>query len=141
MLGLPFPYLPQQVTLLNWLVIGIPAFVIALTRKRSSRRQMAFLRDVGWFAMRTGVIFGVAGITVMAIAKHIWGHDEKTQRTMLLTVLILLGIAACSAGLTDGNEPWLAGDRRMRWLSFAVIPLYLGVMYWPVSAVFSTDDV
>jgi len=34
--GLPFPYLPQQVTLLNWLVIGIPAFVIALSRERSS---------------------------------------------------------------------------------------------------------
>src|SRR5206468_5914526 len=25
--GLPFPYVPQQVTLLNWLVIGIPALV------------------------------------------------------------------------------------------------------------------
>src|SRR5207237_9840568 len=33
--GLRFPYLPQQVTLLNWLVIGIPAFVIAVSRERS----------------------------------------------------------------------------------------------------------
>ena len=31
---IPFPYLPQQVTLLNWLVIGIPAFAIALSRER-----------------------------------------------------------------------------------------------------------
>src|SRR5262249_13085194 len=33
--GLPFPYLPQQVTLLNWLVIGLPALVITLSRERS----------------------------------------------------------------------------------------------------------
>src|SRR5262245_51508350 len=34
--GLPFPYVPQQVTLLNWLVIGIPALAIAFTRQRST---------------------------------------------------------------------------------------------------------
>ena len=36
LLDLPFPYLPQQVTLLNWLVIGIPALVIALRKERSA---------------------------------------------------------------------------------------------------------
>ena len=35
LLELPFPYLPQQVTLLNWMVIGIPALLIAMTRERS----------------------------------------------------------------------------------------------------------
>ena len=34
--GLPFPYVPQQVTLLNWLTIGFPALIIALSRERSS---------------------------------------------------------------------------------------------------------
>ena len=54
---LDFPYLPQQVTLLNWLVIGIPAFVIALSRERStSATKPHFLREVGsvfWFIMNT----------------------------------------------------------------------------------------
>src|SRR5262249_58922730 len=29
--GLRFPYVPQQVTLLNWLVIGLPALVITFS--------------------------------------------------------------------------------------------------------------
>ena len=137
MLGLPFPYLPQQVTLLNWLVIGIPAFIIALTRERSgSAAKSSFLREVGWFAVRTGVIFGMAGVVVMALAKHAWRYDEETQRTMLLTVLILLGITALLRVLVDGDDPRLAGDRRLRWLAGAAVPVYLGVMYWPISSRF-----
>jgi cation-transporting ATPase E len=47
LLGLPFPYAPQQVTLLNWLVIGMPALVIALSRERSrAPTKTDFLREV-----------------------------------------------------------------------------------------------
>jgi hypothetical protein len=138
----PFPYLPQQVSLLNWMVIGIPALLIALTRERSGvANRTPFLRDVGWFAVRTGVIFAVAGVVLLALSKHLWGHDEKTQRTMLLTMLVLLGITVLQRVLTEGNHQPLAADRRLRWLSLIVIPGYLIAMYWPFSAVLSPDDV
>ena len=79
-------------TLLNWLVIGIPALVIALSRERSvSATKPRFLREVGWFAVRTGVVFAAAAITVLVIAAP---HGEKAQRTMMLSVLIVLGITA-----------------------------------------------
>jgi cation-transporting ATPase E len=131
-LGLPFPYLPQQVTLLNWLVIGLPAFVIALTRERSTAATRPhFLREVGWFAVRTGVVFALAGLTVLALAKHAWAYDEKAQRTLLLSVLILLGITALLRALTDGESQQLVGDRRLRWLAAAAVPVYLIAMYWP----------
>ncbi len=103
--GVPFPYEPQQVTLLNWLVIGIPAFAIALTRERSrSATKPRFLREVGWFAVRTGLIFAGAGLTVLLVAVHTLECDVKTQRTLLLSVLILLGISAIAG----------AGRRRTR---------------------------
>ena len=43
--GLPFPYLPQQVTLLNWLVIGVPAFIIALDARTLTSSRENVLRE------------------------------------------------------------------------------------------------
>ncbi len=135
--GLPFPYRPQQVTLLNWLVIGIPAFIIALTRERSrSATRPNFLREVGGFALRTGIIFGIAGIILMAFGTHLWHADERTLRTMLLSMLILLGITALLRVLNDGEDRKLAGDTRVRWLALAAVPVYLLAMYWPFAARF-----
>ncbi len=133
---LPFPYLPQQVTLLNWMVIGIPALLIALSRERSrSVNHTPFLRDVGGFALRTGVIFALAGVVLLSLSKHVWDHDEKMQRTMLLTTLVFLGITVLQRVLTEGSTH-LATDRRLRLLSLIVIPAYVIAMYWPFSADF-----
>jgi cation-transporting ATPase E len=135
--NLPFPYLPQQVTLLNWMVIGIPALLIALTRERSHVvNRTPFLRDVGGFALRTGSIFAIAGVAMLALAKHVWGYDEKMQRTMLLTMLILLGITVLQRVFTTSNSQPLTADRRLRLLSLVVIPAYVLAMYWPFSASF-----
>jgi cation-transporting ATPase E len=128
-LGLPFPYMPQQVTLLNWLVIGLPALVIAMSRQRSSgATRPRFLREVAWFAVRTGAIFALAAVVVLLLAAE---HGEHEQRTMLLTVLILLGITALLRTLTDGEDKPLAGDGRFRLLAGLVVPVYLLAMYWP----------
>jgi cation-transporting ATPase E len=133
----PVPYLPQQVSLLNWMVIGIPALLIALTRERSRVvDRTPFLRDIGWFAVRTGIIFAVAGVALLGVSKHVWSHDEQTQRTMLLTMLVMLGITVLQRVLTDGSDQPLAADRRLRRLSLIVIPAYLIAMYWPFSAGF-----
>jgi cation-transporting ATPase E len=135
--GLPFPYLPQQVTLLNWLVIGIPAFIIALSRERSTAATKPnFLWEVGWFALRTGVVFALAGLTILLLSVHVWKDDEPTQRTMLLSLLILLGITALLRALTDAEPQPLVGDTKFRWLAVAAIPAYLLMMYLPPAADF-----
>jgi cation-transporting ATPase E len=134
--GIPFPYVPQQVTLLNWLVIGMPALVIALSRERSTAAtKPRFLREVGWFAVRTGVVFGVAGLAILVLAAKIHPDDDghRTQRTLFLSVLILLGITALFRALRDGEPTPLVGDRRFRLLGALAIPAYLVAMYVPVS--------
>jgi len=134
---LPFPYLPQQVSLLNWMVIGIPALLIAMTRDRSRVvDRTPFLRDVGGFAMRTGIIFAVAGVVLLGLSKHLWGHDEDAQRTMLLTMLVLLGLTVLQRVFSEGSDQPLPSDRRLSRLSLVVIPAYLIAMYWPFSAGF-----
>jgi cation-transporting ATPase E len=135
--GVPFPYEPQQVTLLNWLVIGLPALVIVMSRERSTAATKPhFLGEVGWFAVRSGVLMALGGFAVLLWAVHVAGDDVKTQRTLLLSVLILLGITALWRALSDGEEQPLRGDTRFRWLGMAAVPAYLASMYVPVSARF-----
>ena len=137
MFGLPFPYVPQQVTLLNWLVIGMPALVIALSRERSrGATRPNFLWEVGGFAIRSGVVFALAGLTLLLLAVHLWQYDEQTQMTQLLSLLILLGITALLRALVDGETQPLVGDTHFRLLAAAALPAFLLAMYWEVSARF-----
>jgi cation-transporting ATPase E len=132
--GLPFPYLPQQVTLLNWLTIGIPAFIITLSRERSTvATRPDFLREVGWFALRTGIIFAVAGVAILLIST---GGSDELRRTLLLSTLTLLGVTSLLRVLTDGETQPLRGDTKFRWLAVGAIPVYLAAMYLRLPAEF-----
>jgi cation-transporting ATPase E len=136
-LGLPFPYVPQQVTLLNWSVIGIPALAIAMSRQRADRvSHTPFVREVLSFAIRTGVVFGVGGILILWHATHLYPDEERTQRTLFLSMLILLGITALFRALTDGEPPSAGGDRTFRLLGLLAIPVYLLAMYVPLAQSF-----
>src|SRR5262249_27316101 len=76
-LGGEFPYLPQQVTLLNFLTIGIPALVITLSRERSTAAtRSAFLREVGSFVLRSGLVIGLAGLVILQWSRALWEEKE-----------------------------------------------------------------
>jgi cation-transporting ATPase E len=171
---LPFPLLTQQVTLLNFLTIGVPALVITLSRERSPALQSNFVREVGLFALRSGVVIGAAGLIVMLLSRR-WVEPHpryapagaagsvgmlaspatagpfqaaaalraekrlqqvRTQRTLLLTTLVLLGLATLLRALTDGEAGMLRGDRHLRWLAAAAVPVYLLALYVPLAAYF-----
>src|SRR5262249_46868370 len=104
--GLPFPYVPQQVTLLNFLTIGVPAFLITLSKQRTTApTRPGFLRDVARFVLPTGVTIGIAGLVILRLGGQ-W-YDEQTARTLLLSALVLSGIGTLARVLWD--------DRRLRW--------------------------
>jgi P-type E1-E2 ATPase len=133
---MPFPYLPQQVSLLNWMVIGVPALLIALSRERPTRaNKTPFVRDAGGFALRTGLCFGAAGLVLLALAKHAWGMDEAAQRTALLTLLIALSVTVLWRVL-GGDGEGVRTDRWLRLAALTVLPLYAVAMYWPLAADF-----
>ncbi len=128
MFGLPFPYLPRQVTLLNFLTIGVPTFLIMLSRERSSATTAAhFLREVGSFALRTGLAIGLAGLLLLWLSNRVEHHDVETQRTLLLSLLVLLGLNTLLRALSDGD---LRGRYLVGWWAAAVLLLYPAVMYW-----------
>jgi len=129
--SLPFPYLPRQVTLLNFLTIGVPTFLIMLNRERSSPTTAAhFLREVGSFALRTGLVIGFAGLLLLWLSNRVWPDDVKTQRTLLLSLLVLLGLTTLLRALRDGEMQGRPLAGAVGWWTAAALPLYLAVMYW-----------
>src|SRR5262249_15440599 len=96
-----------------------------------------FLREVGWFALRTGIVFGVVGLVLLGCTRILWPEiDFHTQRTMLLSFLILLGLTALFRALRDAEPEPLLGDNRFRLVGIVAIPFYLLAMYVPFSAHF-----
>jgi cation-transporting ATPase E len=130
--GLPFPYEPQQVTLLNLLTIGIPAFLITFSKGHSpAASRRGFLGEVGWFAIRTGVVIGAAGLVIMLVSGRVRGDDEEKLRTLTLSLLIVLGVTALVRTLSDGETVAPENDRWLRRVAALAIPVYLLVMYLP----------
>jgi cation-transporting ATPase E len=137
-LDLPFPYLPRQVTLLNFLTIGAPALLIMLGRERGGRasggpRRVRFLAEVGSFVLRTGLVLGAAGVVLMLQAR---AEGEEAVRTQLLTGLVLLGIATLLRALRDGEDRRVRGDAALYLVAAAAVPFYLITLYWPLTARF-----
>jgi cation-transporting ATPase E len=130
-LGLGFPYEPQQVTLLNKVTIGVPVFVITVSRTSAARgRHAGFLWSIGAFALSTGLVIGLAGLAVCLLA------DAEHRQTMLLSTLVLLGLASLPRVLTAEGEELTPTDRGfLLWLPAALV-LYAGAMYWPPAAYF-----
>ena len=52
------------------------------------------MREVGWFAIRTGAVFAAAGLILLVLAVHVLRYETDKQKTLLLSLLILLGISA-----------------------------------------------
>jgi magnesium-transporting ATPase (P-type) len=114
-----FPYLPQQVTLLNALTIGGPALLLVSSKATPHKAvRAAFLPEVARFVFGMGLPIGLAGVAL-------WhsGANLEEKRTLLLTFLIPTGLA-CAALVTS----W---DHRMVAWAVVAIGVYIAVMYIP----------
>jgi cation-transporting ATPase E len=136
-LGLPFPYKPQQVTLLNFLTIGVPALLIMLGRDPSPQAaRSGFFAELISFAVRSGVVIGAVGLGLVWCSAHLWHDDEVTQRTMLLSALIPLGAFTLLRALGDGEAGVPHRAFALRLAAALAVPVYLLVLYLPPVAYF-----
>lgn len=80
-----YPFEPRQMSLLDGLTIGLPAFILAL--QPNPRRYLAgFFRRALWFAIPAGVIVA-AGIVAVSIAAHLSGASLAQAQTAASIVL------------------------------------------------------
>jgi cation-transporting ATPase E len=137
LMRLPFPYEPQQVTLLNFLTIGAPALLIMLGRDPSSKASArGFFREIFSFAIRVGIVIGGVGLALMWSASREWPGSPMLLHTLLLSMLVPLGAFTILRALNDGEERSSPRDNPLRLVALLGIVLYLIVMYVPPLAYF-----
>jgi cation-transporting P-type ATPase E len=130
---LPFPYKPQQVTLLNAFTIGLPALFMATSRGRAAAHQGSWLREVGFFAIRTGGIVGVVCLILYVLA--VWNHDPESlvPRTWTLTMLIVLGQLLMLRALTDQEPHGQKLEAKFILLAGFSLAAYVAILYMPAT--------
>jgi len=89
-LGLPFPFLPRQLTLVGTLTIGVPGFFLALA-PNATRAQPGFVGRVVRFAVPAGLMAAAATLAAYGLVRG-EGVDLEEARTVATVVLFWIGL-------------------------------------------------
>ena len=121
---LPYPFLPRQLTVIDSLAIGVPAFFLALAPNRR-RYVPGFVERVLWFAIPAGLIVAAATFSAYALAeaRGLPLTQQRTAATLVTLVLSLCVLALLAMPLT-----W-------RRIALLVAALAAFVLLFPVRAV------
>lgn len=90
-LGLTYPFLPAQMTVISVLSIGLPAFFLALAPNYRPYKP-GFLKRVLWFSLPTGAITAVAMIASYYLIQH-KGMTLSVSGTSVSIVAMLIGLS------------------------------------------------
>jgi cation-transporting ATPase E len=93
--GLEFPFLPRQLTLIGALTIGIPSFFLALA-PNAERARPGFLKRVLRFTVPAGTLAAVATFLGYVLAKQEPGVTLPEARTAATMVLLYIGFLVLS---------------------------------------------
>jgi len=100
--GLEFPFLPRQLTLIGALTIGIPSFFLALA-PNDERARPGFLSRVLRFTIPAGSLAAIATFLGYVLAKQEPGvtlAEAQTTATMVLVYIGFLVLTIIAAPLT-----------------------------------------
>ncbi len=99
-LGLVYPFLPAQMTLIGALSIGIPAFFFALA-PNNQRYQPGFLRRVLGFSLPVGTVIAAAMFACYYLLIGWQNLDVAAAGTSVSVVVMAIGLAV----LTKLSQP------------------------------------
>ncbi|KQM82565.1 HAD-IC family P-type ATPase [Agromyces sp. Leaf222] len=120
---LEFPFLPRQLSVIDGLTIGLPAFFLALM-PNARRYVPGFLRRSLSFAIPAGVVVALALFVYSWLATQAGiGQDElRTGSTLLLTVIGLWVLTVLSRPI-DGWKILIIGSMMLGLIVVYSVPL------------------
>jgi cation-transporting P-type ATPase E len=120
---LPFPFLPRQLSVVDGLTIGIPAFFLALMPNRR-RYVPGFLRRSLGFAIPAGVVIALvlALYSRLATDAGIPEDELRTGSTLILTIVGLWVLIVLSRPI-DGWKILIIGAMMIGLILVYAIPL------------------
>lgn len=124
-LGLTYPFMPAQMTIIGALSIGIPAFFLALA-PNNRRYQPGFLRRVLSFALPVGLVTAVAMLTTYYLLQN-RGLSLVASGTSVSVVTMLLGLAVLIM-LAQPVRGWKLV------LIAACGSVFAAILTWPIGA-------
>ena len=98
---MPYPFLPRQLTIIDTLAIGVPAFFLALAPNRR-RYVPGFVGRVLRFAVPAGLIVAAATFSAYALAdaRGLPLTQQRTAATLVTLILSLCVLALLAMPLT-----------------------------------------
>ncbi|HLN66653.1 MAG TPA: HAD-IC family P-type ATPase [Streptosporangiaceae bacterium] len=98
---MPYPFLPRQLTIIDTLAIGVPAFFLALAPNRR-RYVPGFVGRVLRFACPAGLIVAAAAFSAYALARArgLPLTEQRTAATLVTLILSLCVLALLAMPLT-----------------------------------------
>lgn len=104
--GVPFPFLPKQLTLIGTISVGVPGFFLALAPDASLVRP-GFLPRVLRFALSAGTAAAAATFAAYEIVRR---SDATLEAARTSATLTLLGISlVVLLGISRPLRPWKVG--------------------------------
>lgn len=131
-LGLVYPFLPAQMTLIGALSIGIPAFFFALA-PNNQRYQPGFLRRVLGFSLPVGTVIAVAMFACYYLLIGWHNLDVAAAGTSVSVVVMAIGLAVL-AKLSQPVRGWKLA------LILACEAVFVACVMWqPLASLFSFE--
>jgi cation-transporting ATPase E len=103
-LGVSYPFLPRQLTLIGTFSIGVPGFFLAL-EANSRRSRPGFIARVLRFSIPAGIVAGSVAFITYYVLYHADSVTLDQARTGATFVLLGLGLVVL-AQLTSPIKPW-----------------------------------
>jgi len=120
--GVPFPFLPKQLTLIGSISIGLPGFFLALAPDDSLVRPGFLPRVLRW-SLPAGVAASAATFVCYEVVRR---SDASLAEARTAATLTLLGVGlAILLGISRPLRPWKLA------LAAAMGGLYAVTMAWP----------
>lgn len=117
-----FVFLPRHLTVITWLTIGIPAFVLALLPNKQRFRPGFFTR-VLWFAVPAGLICGLASFASYFIALKRGLPLESARTSAAITLFIIsMTVLVLVARPLNGLRLALVASMGVGFLAFLFVP-------------------
>lgn len=97
-----FVFLPRHLTVITWLTIGMPAFVLALL-PNTQRFRPGFFRRVLLFAVPSGLICGLTSFTsyFLALQRGLALEEARTSAAITLFIVSMTVLALVARPLTS----------------------------------------
>lgn len=122
--GLAFPFLPRHMTLVGFITIGTPAFILSFEKQDRPIRP-GFLTRVLTFAVPAGIVTGMTTFTLYGASRvDRFGFTIEESRTGATILMVFLGLVI----IHDLVSP---PSNRNRLLIAGLLGTFLGILAIP----------